>query len=303
MGADTIVLGDSKPSQHQESTVSDNGVVNYSDAERALVRKLDMRIMPIVFIAYLLSIVDRSNVSYAQIANAEKKHTILNTAGMSVDEFATALAAFFVGYIVFEVPSNMVMKKVAAPIWFARIMISWGVVTTFQVLVTKTWHFVLLRFLLGACEAGFFPGVVYYLTFWYRKQEAAKRIASFYVATTVSGVIGGAWAYGVQLLDKNDSDQGGYYGWQWLFLTSGVPTIAVGCVIWFILPNTPESVKSTWWITPAERELAMQRLRVDGVAELDNKIDKREFVKVFVDPKNWMFVVLYFGTVMCANAL
>ncbi|KAJ3279386.1 hypothetical protein HK104_001509 [Borealophlyctis nickersoniae] len=255
--------------------------------------------MPITFIAYLLSIVDRSNVSYAKIANAETRNTILHTVGMTNEQFSVALAAFFVGYIVFEIPSNLILKKVSAPVWFARIMITWGIVTTLQVLVKEPWHFTLLRFLLGACEAGFFPGVVYYLTFWYRKQEAARRIAAFYIATTVAGVIGGAWAYGVQMMNRDS----GYYGWQWLFLTSGVPTIAVGCIIWYILPNTPESVTSTWWITPAERELAIQRLRVDGVARSHEKIEKAEVLGVFLDIKNWMFVIMYSGTVMCANAL
>ncbi|KND03968.1 uncharacterized protein SPPG_01419 [Spizellomyces punctatus DAOM BR117] len=293
----TLTITDVEPTD--VSVVDGQGRLVYSEAERKLVRKLDIRLMPILFIAYFLSIVDRSNVSYAKIANAEKRNNLQATANISDEQFSVALAAFFVGYIVFEIPSNLIMKKVAAPIWIARIMVSWGIVTTFQVLITQSWHFILLRFLLGVCEAGFFPGVVLYLTYWYRKQEAAKRIAGFYVATTVAGVVGSAWAYGVQQMNGRH----GYYGWQWLFLTSGVPTIGMGILVYFILPATPESVKSGGWLTPEEKELASQRLRVDGVAKHEEKFEKGEFIKVFIDPKNWLFIIMYFGTVMCANAL
>ncbi|TPX58779.1 hypothetical protein PhCBS80983_g02908 [Powellomyces hirtus] len=292
---------------HGASHLDSEGRLIYSEAERRLVRKLDIRLMPMIFIAYFLSIVDRSNVSFAKIANIEKNHHLQGTAGINDEQFSIALAAFFVGYIVFEIPSNLMMKKVPAPAWIARIMVSWGIVTTCQVLITKPWHFTLLRFLLGAMEAGFFPGVVYYLTFWYRKQEAAQRIAGFYVATTVSGVVGSAWAYGVQQIDGN----GGYYGWQWLFLTSGIPTIVVGVLVFFALPATPDSLANDWmtkitrrpWLSDSERELASARLRVDGIARNEKKIEKAEFLAVFLDYKNWAFVVMYFGTVMAANAL
>ncbi|KAI9005914.1 major facilitator superfamily domain-containing protein [Gaertneriomyces semiglobifer] len=257
-----------------------------------------MRIMPLIFLSYLLSIIDRSNVSYAKISNAEIRHDMLSTTNMSNEQFSIALATFFVGYIVFEIPSNIVMKKVAASTWIARIMITWGIITCLQVLTKQGWHFILLRFLLGAAEAGFFPGVVYYLTFWYRKQEAARRIAGFYVATTVAGVIGSGWAYGTQMIDGNR----GYYGWQWLFITSGVPTIALGIVILFVLPNSPETAKSSW-LSEEERTLACERLRQDNIAKNEKKVDKAELRGAFLDVKNWMFVLCYMGVVMCSNAL
>ncbi|KAI8822843.1 major facilitator superfamily domain-containing protein [Fimicolochytrium jonesii] len=283
---------------HSQATVVDHAeLLTDSEAERRLLRKLDLRIMPILFASYFLSVVDRSSVSFAKISNVEKKRNLQATANISEEQFSIALAAFFVGYILFEIPSNLALKKVVAPTWIARIMVSWGIVTTCQVLITKPWHFILLRFLLGACEAGFFPGVVYYLTFWYRKTECAKRIAGFYIATSVSGVVGSAWAYGMAQIDG----QAGYYGWQLLFLTNGVPTIALGLLVYFILPAKPSDESK--WLTPDERALACNRLRVTGVSDSQSKIDKREFWKVFKDYKNYLFIVMYFSVVMAANAL
>ncbi len=189
-----------------------------SSFEANTYRKVDLRLIPFLFLCYILAYLDRVNVGFAKLQ-------MLNALSLSDAAFATGAGIFFIGYFIFEVPSNVALKKFGARRWIARIMISWGIVSACMIFVRGAMSFNALRFLLGVVEAGFFPGVIFYLTLWYPSRLRATRTAWFCAAIAVSGVIGNpisGW-----IMDAL-SGANGLAGWQWLFLAEGIPSIIVG---------------------------------------------------------------------------
>ena len=176
--------------------------------------------------------------------------------GFSSAAFGFGSGVFFLGYCIFEVPSNLVLHRVGARRWISRIMISWGAISTAMVFVRTPPTFYLLRFLLGAAEAGFFPGVVYYLSHWYPEGQRARAIAAFMTAVPVSGVIGGPLSGA--LLSLNGLF--GLAGWQWLFLVEGVPAILLGVIVLVYLTDRPETAD---WLSSAEKDWLMSRLAAE----------------------------------------
>ncbi|KAI7900517.1 major facilitator superfamily domain-containing protein [Cokeromyces recurvatus] len=277
------------------------------DKEKKLLRKLDWRIVPWIFWLYFLSVEDRSNVGYAMTMNKSEKHTLMDTAGLTGHENNIGLGLFYVAYIIFEVPSNLMMAHVNPAHWIARIMITWSIVTGCMAAISKPWHFYLLRFLLGAFEAGFWPGITYYNTLWYRPEEISSRIGVTYLAGPASGAFGGLISAGVQLIDT----RGNLYGWQWLFLISAIISIIFGLATIFYLPSTPE--KSTRFLNEDERTRVKKRLenstvvrRPRSTESVEERNMKRNLKQVFGelrDFKVWLFCVLYFTPVMAATSL
>ena len=228
--------------------------------ERAIVRKIIWRIVPFVFLLYVISYLDRVNISYAALQmNAELS--------LSSEAFGFASGIFFIGYFLFEVPSNVMLEKYGARIWIARILLSWGVVAALSAFVNHAWELYLLRFLLGVAEAGFFPGIIVYLTYWFRSKELATTVAMFTAAIPVSFIIGAplsTWVMAhVHLL--------GLQGWRWMLLLEGVAAVIFGFVCYFRLTDKPE--QATWlsaeekaWITA---ELAKDHKRHKNVKHLN----------------------------------
>src|SRR5262245_21242295 len=146
--------------------------------------KVTMRLIPFMFLLYVVNYLDRINVSFAALQmNAE--------IGMTADQYGFGAGVFFIGYFIFEVPSNLIMERTGARVWMARIMVSWGIISCLMMFVWSPWSFYVLRFLLGVAEAGFFPGMILYLTYWFPAAERAKAVAWFMTATSMSGIIGG----------------------------------------------------------------------------------------------------------------
>ncbi|KAG0763796.1 hypothetical protein G6F16_007222 [Rhizopus arrhizus] len=282
-----------EPSE-QESTVD-------RDREKKLLRKLDWRIVPWIFILYFLSVEDRSNVGFAMTMNSAEKHTLADTSGLTSHQNNIGLGLFYVGYIIFEVPSNLLMAHVNPAHWIARIMITWSIVTGCMAAISRPWHFYLLRFLLGVFEAGFWPGITYYNTLWYRPEEISSRIGVTYLAGPASGAVGGLISAGVQLIDTH----GHLYGWQWLFLISAVVSLLFGIATIFYLPSTPE--KSTRFLTEDERTRVQRRLEISDAHEsVEERNLKRGWIHVLSELKDfkiWIFCVLYFTPVMAATSL
>ncbi|KAL2812778.1 major facilitator superfamily domain-containing protein [Aspergillus cavernicola] len=221
------------------------------DAVAALVWKQDLRIVPLSAFIYLLCYLDRSNVGNAKALNSDTGDDLLSETGI------IALMVFLIAYPLFEVPSNYFLKKLRPSRWIAFLMISWGA-TTIGLGGAKSYAQVTgIRFLLGVTEAGLFPGLVYYLTFWYRTSERSLRVALILASATLAGAFGGAIAYGVGFLNGTH----GHSGWRWLFFIEGAPSCASAILIWFLLPDYPESAN---WLTAEERELAQQRLQIEG---------------------------------------
>lgn len=212
-------------------------------SEAALVAKLTRRLIPFMFLLYIVSYLDRINVGFAALQ--------LNDA-LRFDPavFGIGAGIFFVGYFLFEVPSNLIMERVGARLWIARILVTWGLISSAMMFVSGVRSFYLLRFLLGVAEAGFFPGMILYLTYWFPAEARGRAVARFMTATAIAGVIGGPVS-GVLL--KMDGIAG-LAGWQWLFLIEGLPAVVLGFVTLAFLPNGPED--ASWLSTDEKRWIA-----------------------------------------------
>jgi MFS family permease len=209
-------------------------------------RKITLRLIPFLFVLYIVAWLDRVNVGFAALQ-------MNSDLGLSSTAFGLGSGMFFLGYCLFEVPSNLVLHRVGARRWISRIMISWGAISAAMMFVRTPLTFYLLRFLLGTAEAGFFPGVVYYLSRWYPEAQRARAIAAFMTAVPVSGVIGGPLS-GI-LLQLNGTF--GLAGWQWLFLVEGLPAILLGVIVLVYLDDRPEIAQ---WLSPAERDWLIRKL-------------------------------------------
>ena len=227
--------------------------MNPPDVASVTLRKVTLRLIPFLFILYIVAWLDRVNVGFAGLQmNADL--------GFSSTAFGFGSGVFFLGYCLFEVPSNLVLHRVGARRWISRIMISWGVISAAMMFVRTASTFYVLRFLLGAAEAGFFPGVVYYLSHWYPEGQRARAIAAFMTAVPVSGVIGGPLSGALLTLNGLF----GLAGWQWLFLAEGVPAILLGVVVLVYLTDRPETAD---WLSSAEKDWLMSRLASERTSD------------------------------------
>lgn len=208
----------------------------------AVVRKAAWRIMPLIMICYLFAFFDRINISFA-------KFQLQGDLGLSDTAYGLGASLFVVGYVLFEVPSNMFLYKVGARRWIARIMISWGVATAAMVFVTSEWQFYALRFLIGAMEAGFAPGVLYYLTLWFPAAFRGRITSLLFLASAFAGLIGAPVSG--QILAHMEG-LAGMRGWHWLFLLGGVPCVALGLVV---LNQLKDRIEDAHWLTPGEQAL------------------------------------------------
>src|SRR6201747_1061578 len=204
-----------------------------SALETSTIRAISWRLIPFLVLAYFLAYLDRVNLGFAALTmNAELK--------FSPTIFSWGAGIFFIGYFIFEVPRNRALEKFGASRWIARIMVTWGIISALMATVSGEWSFYILRFLLGVAEAGFFPGIILYLTYWYPAEYRARFLAAFAIAVPVSTVIGAPIS---GLLLGLDGAMG-LKGWQWLFVIEGVPSVLLGIVTWFYLTDRP--AKADW---------------------------------------------------------
>ncbi|KAK4864255.1 hypothetical protein LT330_010048 [Penicillium expansum] len=225
--------------------------------EKALVWKQDLRIVPLCAAIYLLCYLDRSNIGNAKILNSNTHNDLLSETKMTSYQYTIALMVFLIAYALFEVPSNYFLKKLRPSRWIAFLMLSWGATTMGLGGVHNYAQVTGLRFLLGVMEAGLFPGFVYYLTFWYRNSERSIRVALILASATLAGAFGGAIAFAVGHMNGAH----GLSAWRWLFIIEGAPSCASAVLVWFVLPDYPETAN---WLTAEEKELAAQRLILEG---------------------------------------
>lgn len=244
--------------------------------ESTAYRKVDVRLLPFLFLCYILAYLDRVNVGFAKLQ-------MLKDLSMSDAAFATGAGVFFIGYFFFEVPSNVLLKKFGARMWIARIMISWGVISACMIFVKGEWSFYSMRFLLGLAEAGFFPGVIFYLTLWYPSKLRASRTAWFVAAIAVSGVVGNpisGW-----IMDKLSGAMN-LAGWQWLFLSEGIPSVIVGIWVIFYLDSSIEEAK---WLTAEDKALLTNNLIAEDKHKTEHKL-----ADAFKSGKVWVLCAIYF---------
>ena len=239
-------------------------------------RKADVRLLPFLFLCYILAYLDRVNVGFAKLQ-------MLKDLSLSDAGFATGAGIFFIGYFFFEVPSNVLLKKFGARMWIARIMISWGILSSCMMFVRGEWSFYALRFLLGIAEAGFFPGIIFYLTLWYPSRHRSTRTAWFVAAIAVSGVIGNpisGW-----IMDRLSGVMN-LAGWQWLFLAEGIPSMVVGFWVIYYLDSSIEEVT---WLTAEEKALLARNLLAEDQHKTQHKLRD-----AFNSRKVWVLSAIYF---------
>jgi sugar phosphate permease len=222
--------------------------MNDADARR-LFSKVAWRLLPVLILAYIFNYLDRNNIGFAALQMNED-------IGLTATQFGRGAGILFVGYCFLEVPSNMILYRVGARRWIARIMISWGLISAATIFVTGPNSFYLLRFLLGAAEAGFFPGVAFYLGNWFPAEYRTRVIAWFMVAIPISSVVGGALS---GLLLRMDGF-GGLAGWKWLFVLEGLPVVVLGFVVLAVMTERPDDAA---WLTDDERRAVRNRVAAE----------------------------------------
>jgi MFS transporter, ACS family, tartrate transporter len=228
------------------------GTAHTDELSVVTLRKVTWRLIPFLFVLYVIAWLDRVNVGFAGLQmNADL--------GFSSTVFGFGSGIFFLGYCLFEIPSNIILERVGARIWIARIMVTWGLISAGLMLVRTPPLFYILRFLLGAAEAGFFPGVIYYLSLWYPAAQRAGAIAAFMTAVPVTGLIGGPLSGALLGLDGIY----GLKGWQWLFLVEGLPAVVLGSTVMFYLTDRPETAR---WLGPEERDWLVDKLAAERKA-------------------------------------
>jgi MFS family permease len=252
-------------------------MMNSNDTfEAKTYHKVDVRLLPFLFLCYILAYLDRVNVGFAKLQ-------MLKDLSLSDAAFATGAGIFFIGYFFFEVPSNVLLKKFGARLWIARIMVSWGVISACMIFVKGEWSFYAMRFLLGLAEAGFFPGVIFYLTLWYPSRHRSMRTAWFVAAIAVSGVIGNplsGW-----IMDRLTGAMS-LAGWQWLFLSEGIPSVLVGLWVIYYLDSSIEEAK---WLAADEKSLLAHNLVTEDQHKTEHKV-----MDAFRSGKVWVLCAIYF---------
>ena len=255
--------------------------------EQSTLRPLAWRIVPFVCLLYILNILDRANVGFARLA-------MQDDLGLSKAAFDLGYGMFYIGYLLFEVPSNLLMKRIGARIWIARIMITWGLVSAATMFAHDVWTFYALRILLGIAEAGFFPGIIYYLSNWFPDRERAKMTAFFMLAIGVSNVLGNpisGW-----IMDHFDGVSG-LHGWQWLFLLEGIPTVFAGVAVLFVLKNSP---RDAHWLADEQREWLIRRMaEEDRIRQQQHGPDKWQ---AMLQHRVWLLIAVYFTVAVGSNA-
>ncbi len=251
--------------------------------EKRTIRKVTLRIIPYMFIAYLVSFLDRVSVSYAAIGGMDKALNLTSTA------FGLISGIFFLGYFLCEAPSNVFMYKIGPRKWIGRILITWGAVTIVTAFASTATHLYIFRFLLGVAEAGFFPGMILYITYWFRAKERAKAVALFMIAPPIANVVGAPLSNWIV-----DNIHGlGMPGWRWIFVITGIPAILLGLVTFFYLTDRPENAK---WLSTEEKDWLAGELKKEQEAKLTSK--KYSIKNVLKDSKVWRFALINFTYVV-----
>ncbi|KNY20097.1 MFS transporter [Methylobacterium sp. ARG-1] len=261
-------------------------LVSEEFAERT-VRTVTLRLMPLLGLLYLIAYIDRQNVSYAKL-------DMVGSLGLSETAYGLGASLFFLGYFLFEVPANVFLERVGARVWFARIMFTWGIVTILLGFTQNAAMFYVLRFLLGAAEAGFFPGVLFALTLWFPQAHRARMIGWFMIASAVANAVGAAIGGALLGLDGVL----GLAGWQWVFLATGAPAILMTAIVLLILPNGPETAP---WLSQDQRAWLAQTLRAER--EGGGLVDHGNPFAALLDKRVLMLAGVYVSLPLAAYGL
>ncbi len=252
-------------------------VATSKSLEATVVSAVSRRLLPFLFLLYVVAYLDRMNVAFAALQMQKQL-------GFDALVYGRAAGMFFLGYFVFQVPSNLILARVGARRWIVILMVSWGIVSSSLIFVTTARSFYILRFCLGLAEAGFFPGIVLYLKNWFPLETRARALAWFMTAQPVSGIIGGPVSGALLGLHAN----GGLAGWQWLFIMEGFPAILLGIVSAFFLSDSPEKAG---WLTDDQRNWLVATLKRQDLGFGE----RRRLLSAFTTANVWVLALAYFG--------
>lgn len=253
-----------------------------TEQSRRLFSKITWRLIPLLFLSYIIAYIDRINIGFAKLQLREVLGVDPNVFG---GVYGLGAGLFFIGYFIFEVPSNLIMQRVGARLWIARIMIVWGLVSMSMMFISGKSGFYLVRFFLGVAEAGFFPGVILYLTYWYPAKERARIVALFASGAVLAGVIGSPLSGSILGLQG----KGGLEGWQWLFLLEGIPAVLMGLVVLVALPNRPQKAR---WLSADEKIRIQYRLNEE--ASRSQGRSHFRLSDAFSSGRIWLLCLIYF---------
>lgn len=250
----------------------------------AVLAKVTLRLIPFLFLLYIVAFLDRVNVGFAKLK-------MLSDLGFSDAVYGMGAGIFFIGYFLFEVPSNLFLEKVGARKWIARIMITWGLLAAAMMFIKTPTQFYVMRFIFGAAEAGFFPGMILYLTYWFPAAERAKAVSKFMTAIPVAGILGNP----ISGMIMKMNGIGGLHGWQWVFLLEGLPSCILGFVVLWYLPDGPHNAR---WLNDGERNWITARLALDREANAagGGAGHHVSFAGALSDWRVWLLSLIYFCT-------
>jgi sugar phosphate permease len=247
----------------------------------ALVRRLALRLLPFLALCYLVAMIDRLNVGYAKLQ-------FMADLGFDEAVFGVAAGSLYVGYILFEIPSNLMLQRVGLRRTLLRIMLPWGLFTMALAGASSRWDFYGLRFLVGAAEAGFFPGLIYFSTLWFLASHRARVVSLLALAVPLSGLVAGPVSTAIM---TGCAGLGGLRGWQWLFLLEGAPAVLLGALAWFVLPDRPQEAR---FLTPAQRA-ALERALQEDAAAARAGAPAASFGEALRRPRTWALGLVYFA--------
>ncbi|MEY4614754.1 MAG: hypothetical protein RL179_2727 [Planctomycetota bacterium] len=251
----------------------------FNDTNNQLLSKVSWRILPLLFCSYICAYLDRINIGFAS-------KNLKDDLNFSDSVYGLGAGIFFLGYALFEIPSNVIMEKVGARRWIARIMITWGIISGAMAFVNSPFTFYILRFFLGVAEAGFFPGIILYLTYWFPPSQRGKSISRFMTAIPLSGLIGAPISG--MLLDMDGIAS--LHGWQWLFILEALPSVLMGLYIFFFLPDKPANA---YWLNEFEKKHLSNALTEEEL-QIHSTTPKLNPLLAISSLKVWYICLIYF---------
>jgi D-galactonate transporter len=254
---------------------------------RTTLRKVAWKLIPFLCVLYIFNIIDRANVGFARLS-------MQDDLGMSQAMFDFGYGLFYIGYLLFEVPSNLLLRRVGARVWIARIMISWGLISCATMFVTSATGFYMVRVLLGVAEAGFFPGIILYLSFWFPDRQRARMTAFFMMAIALASILGNPIS---GFIMQQFDGASGLKDWQWLFLLEGIPSVILGVLVLFMLTDRPEQAT---WLATEERTWLVDRMRQE---ESERKQQHgADHLGALLNGRVWLLIAIYFTVAVGSNA-
>lgn len=258
------------------------------DLGRSALRKVSLRLIPFLFLLYVVNLIDRTNIGIAKLQMVDGEFPVL-----SEEAYALGASLFYIGYLLFEVPSNLILLRVGPRVWMARIVVTWGLISSAMMFATGPVSFCVLRVLLGFAEAGFFPGIILYLSHWYPARVRARAVATFMTGGVIASIVGSPLS---GLILKYLDRVAGLWGWQWVFLLEGIPAVVLGFVTLRYLTDRPDQAR---WLTETERTWLIDEL--DREKQADAGHHGHTLRAAFAEPRVWLLIAIYFTVAVGDN--